>query len=65
MKDKKQKELQITCEKDYDGYYDDIIPEDNGIMQSQTDKTVIRKIAAVILAAVLISVLSIFVMKYL
>ena len=52
-------------EESYDGYYDDRVPEDNGKIRPDFDKTVIRKIAIIVLAVAVVITLSVLAMKYL
>ena len=52
-------------EDSYDGYYDDRKPEDDGKVRTDFDKTVIRKIAVIVLAVAVVITLSVLAMKYL
>ncbi len=49
----------------YDGYYDDRKPEDDGKVRTDFDKTVIKKIAVIVLAVAIVITLSVLAMKYL
>ena len=50
---------------EYDGYYDDRTPEDDGKVRTDFDKTVIKKIAVIILMVAIVITLSVLAMKYL
>ena len=49
----------------YDGYYEDRVPDDDGKVNTVFDKSVIKKIAVIVLAAAVVITLSVFAMKYL
>ena len=52
-------------EQKYDGYYRDRVPEDNGKVNNEFDKTVIRKIAIIAAGVALIITISVLAMQYL
>lgn len=52
------------AENNYDGYYDDRIPDDNGKVNTEFDKSVIKKIILIAAAVVLVITLSVLAMKY-
>ncbi len=49
----------------YDGYYEDRVPEDDGKVNTDFDKSVIKKIAVIVLAVAIVITLSVLAMKYL
>ena len=49
----------------YDGYYDDRVPDDDGKVKTDFDKTLIRKIVVIVLAVAVVITLSVLAMKYL
>ncbi len=49
----------------YDGYYEDRVPDDDGKVNTDFDKSVIKKIAVIVLAAAVVITLSVLAMKYL
>ena len=65
MKKKETKDTADISYNDYDGYYDDRVPDDDGTVESELDRSVIRKVVAVLTGTILIAIISIFIMKYL
>ena len=53
-------ELHLTAkDKNYDGYYDDVKPEDEAVFKDQTDPELIKRIALIIAGAILIIIVSV------
>ncbi len=52
-------------EDNYDGYYDDRKPDDDGKVTTDFDRSIIKKIAVIVLAVAVIITLSVLAMKYL
>lgn len=60
MKKKSEKENPSLRQEDYDGYYEDRIPVDDGSIEPEFDKEPLKKIAAVIAGALVMSIISIY-----
>ncbi len=56
---------EVNQMEEYDGYYDDRVPEDDGKVRTDFDKTVIKKIAVIVLMVAIVITLSVLAMKYL
>lgn len=64
---RKQKEKQSTEEsktkqimdEGYDGYYDDVLPSDLGLVKEGVDKTLVKKILLLVLGVLLVLILCI------
>lgn len=55
MKEKHQKsEAPPPLEDDYDGYYDDRIPIDEGQRRDGMDKSIVKKVTALVLALLVV-----------
>lgn len=52
------------ADEDYDGYYDDVLPSDDGEIRQGLDKNTIKKIAG-LLAGVLIAIIACVMLMYL
>lgn len=52
-------------ESGYDGYYDDVLPDDDGGFQERMDKGLVKRIAAVGAGALVLVILSIILMRLL
>lgn len=61
----KNNSCQADFDAEYDGYYDDIIPDDSGEIKSNIDKQIVRKIGIIVCCVVVIISICVLLMNLL
>ena len=62
--DRRPKPKQDPCDDGYDGYYDDVLPSDDGEIRQGLDKNMMKRIAG-LLAGVLVAIIACVALMYL